>query len=324
VAAYRRITRRGVRTMRPTIWSCFALLVLVSPGCASSSPPEEDLATVGTDTTPALDTAQSGSLVFDFGPILAHGQTLRHEFTLTNPSNKPVRLLASRSYTPCCSAVESLPELIPPRGDAKVAVLFKPGHQSGLKVVRFAVETDSSEQPARMLIVRARLFSEWEMVPTEDLTASLPIGKTGTQTWRVFCRRKGAQGLRLPESVKVAGPLKASFVGPASVQEQPDGFDEATRVVEVALPAIAELGPRAAELAFLWPDGLEKTHLIRWEIAPRVRMAPLSIVVESSEHPIEKVVTVTSDDGPFRIIKVAGPYFRRMLKRRRLRRVHTT
>ena len=136
---------RGVSNMRRTIWVCVAFMVLLSAGCLSSTPAEEDLTTVGTDPTPALDTAQSSSLEFDFGTILAHGQTLRHEFTLTNPSEKSVRLLALRSYTPCCSAVESLPELILPRGEAKVAVLFKPGHQSGLKAVRFTVETDSSE-----------------------------------------------------------------------------------------------------------------------------------------------------------------------------------
>ena len=157
-----------------------------------------------------------------------------------------------------------------------------------------------------MLIVRVRLFSEWEIAPIEDHTASLPIGKTGKQTWRISCRRMGTEGLRLPESVKAAGPLEASFVGPATVQEQSGGVAEATRNVEVTLPAIPELGSRAAELTFLWPDGLKKTHLIRWEIAPRVRMAPSSIVVESSEQPIEKTVAVTSDDGPFRIIKVAG------------------
>ena len=292
--------------MKPTIWIGLSSMALIVPGC-TSSPAEVDLVAIRADiASPEINPSPARTQVFDFGPILAHGQTLRHEFGLANPSEKPTRLLKAMSFTPCCSAVEPLPKSILPHGEAKVAVLFKPGHQSGLKAVRFTVQTDSGEQPVRTLILRARLFSEWEIAPVGDPTTSLPAGKAGKQVWRITSRRKGSEGLRPPESVKVAKPLEANFVGPATEQEQPDGVVETTRDVGVTLPAIPKLGSQQAESAFLWPDGHQKTHLIHWEITPRVRMAPSSIVLEPSGKPTERSVTIASDDGPFRITKVAG------------------
>jgi hypothetical protein len=292
--------------MKPSIWIGFSSIALILPGC-TSSPPEVDLAAIRADIAgPEIDPSPAHTQVFDFGPILAHGQTLRHEFALANPSEKAIRLLKAMSSTPCCSAVEPLPDSILPHAEARVAVLLKPGYQSGIRVVRFAVRTDSGEQPVRTLILRARLFSEWEIAPAGDPTMSLPVGKGGKQVWHITCRRKGSEGLRPPESVKVAKPLEANFVGPATEQEQPDGVVEATRDIEVTLPAIPKLGSQQAELAFLWPDGLEKTQLIRWEITPRVRMVPSSHVLEPSDKPIERSIMITSDDGPFRITKIAG------------------
>ncbi len=111
----------------------------------------------------------------------------------------------------------------------------------------------------------------------------------------------------MPDSVKVAESVRARFVGPVKEQVQPDGVVEASRDVEVTLPAIPKLvGSQQMEMAFLWPDGHRKTHVIRWEIMPLVHLSPSSIVIEPSGKPIEQSVTITSDDESFRITKVGG------------------
>src|SRR5688572_4247860 len=58
----------------------------------------------------------------DFGTVLARGQTLRHDFLLSNPTTRAMRLVKAMSFAPCCSEIGPLPEAIPPGGEAKVQV----------------------------------------------------------------------------------------------------------------------------------------------------------------------------------------------------------
>jgi hypothetical protein len=282
-----------------------AWLPLLCPGCGSS-PSSTDFATTEAEATASDRSASNSSEVFDFGPILAHGQTLRHQFTLTNPTDKPIRLLQATCFMPCCSAIESLPKFIPPHGDSKVSVVFKPGHQSGHKAVRFAVQTDSTDQPTRALALLARLFSAWEVGPIGEPVGTTRVGSSGTASWRAVCRRKESEGLSPPERLKIGEPFQARFIGPATEQTQPDGVVEAIRDVEIYVPATLKPGPQQVELAFLWPDGRRETQLIRWEVTPVVRISPSSIVIEQAGKPVERSVTITSDEKPFRIIQVGG------------------
>jgi hypothetical protein len=254
-------------------------------------------------SAPASDSSRT---TFDLGPLLARGQTIRHEFTLTNPTEKTVRLVKATCFTPCCSAVGPLPESIPPHGQGNVAVIFKPGQQTGHKAVQFAVETDSRDQPTRLLTLRARLFSEWEIAPVGDPIGSVPVGRTGKGTFRIVCRRRGSEGLRSPVDLKAAESIQARFTGSAEEQVQPDGGVETIRDVEVTLPAIQKLGPQQAEIAFLWPDGRRITHRVRWDVSPLLRLSPSSIVVEATDKPVEQPITITSDDGPFGVTKIEG------------------
>jgi hypothetical protein len=110
----------------------------------------------------------------------------------------------------------------------------------------------------------------------------------------------------LPDSVKVVGPLQAGFSGAAQERPQPDGMIEMSRDVVVTLPAIAKVGKHQGEMEFLWTDGYHKYQLIRWETTPLVHLWPPSIIIDPDGKPIEQVVTIASDDRPFRITKVCG------------------
>ncbi len=293
--------------MRLRIWLSSASLVLLSAACL---PEPSAIDQLGAPTHPIETRSGSDRLgadqVFDSGPILARGQIFRHEFTLANPSDRPLRLLRGSSSTPCCSAVDSMPRSIAPHSTGRIGVFLKAGRESGLRVVRFAIETDSVERAIRTMTLRARLYSEWESVRTKDIPASLTIGEPGKEVWRVVCRRKGTEGLEPPDTIQVADPVHARFLGPVVERTESDGVIEATREVEVFLPKSSELGNHRAEMVFHWANGRQEKQLIHWEIRPLVHLEPASLVLEPANEAIERTITITSDDRPIRVTGVRG------------------
>src|SRR5690606_18249787 len=95
----------------------------------------------------------------DLGVVLSRGQTIEHEFRLTNPADRPERILGAQALKPCCSEVAAVPTSIPAGGEARLAVRFKPGFQSGRKVVDFLVMTDRAEEPVRAFRLRSELVA---------------------------------------------------------------------------------------------------------------------------------------------------------------------
>ena len=179
-------------------------------GCSGSPPPATGIQGALFPPT-AIDPTTRTTLAFDFGRVPARGQELRHVFTLTNATDRPVRLLSSISYTPCCSAVEKLPQNIPTAGSGDVNVLFKPGHQTGPRSVAFEIRTDSVEQPVWRLVLRAQPFSECEITPVGDRFESIPLGRPSTENWRIVCRRMGSEGLPAPRPWSLASRSRQSL-----------------------------------------------------------------------------------------------------------------
>jgi hypothetical protein len=267
---------------------CVAVFASVClAGCSGS--PQPATSSLGALAPPAtFDSTTRSTLAFDFGPVLARGQELRHVFTLTNLTKEPVRLLSSFSYAPCCSAVEKLPQTIQAAGAADVTVLLKAGHQTGPKSAVFEIKTDSVEQPVWRLVLRAHPFSEWEISPVGDRVESIPLGRPSTENWRVVCRHKGTEGLPAPDTVESSESIKASFIGPARERTGLGGMVEMIRDVEVALPAIQKTGNHRADVVFRWSGGMKRAHSIRWKIAPLVRLTPSSVVINSPGKPTDR------------------------------------
>ena len=59
-----------------------------------------------------------------------------------------------------------------------------------------------------------------------------------------MCRRDGEDGLGMPEELDAAPPLTVSFVGPKRERRPAGRWTEATRDIEVVLPASSREGPR--------------------------------------------------------------------------------
>lgn len=242
---------------------------------------------------------------FDFGRVLARGQTLQHDFVIKNRSPRPVRLAGVTSSRPCCSEIGPVPESIPPGGEVPLRLGLRPGYQYGRRGVTFTVGTDDPERPIRSFILTATLLPEIE-VRGEDVDAPLPVGAAGRRVIQIICRRQDGDGRDAPSWAKAAGPLNASFLGPASVATFPGGVVEATRVVEVSIPADSGVGQRRGELLLRWEDGREWRHTLTWRVTPRIIASPPGFVLESSTGRKDLRAILRSSDRAFRVLKVYG------------------
>lgn len=163
---------------------CFVIIFAVL-GC---SKPTDNLADLSILNAPTEKSTflETNNQEFDLGPTLSHGQTLRHEFTLTNGTNQPVRLMSSMAQTPCCSTIGPLPDSVPPHGVVKIPVVFRPGFATGFKRVVFTAETDRDNSRVCLFALSANLFSELEVISDEGIR-SYPAGVGGKQTFHVVC-----------------------------------------------------------------------------------------------------------------------------------------
>jgi hypothetical protein len=291
--------------LRCVLWLALALSIPIS-GCSARSGDELGMpANVVSRTSKA--SPDSLSQVHDFGKIFSEDQSLRHEFTIRNPSDRAVRLIGAVAVTPCCSMIGPLPDSIPSKGQANVPTVFKPGFQSGARGVAFLIETDSPDQRQIQLALRAELVSAWETESLEGSTASVPLGQPGTLTFRVKARRKGSTGRVLPDKVSAMPPVQAGFAGQAASRTGSDGSVEATRDVWCRLPATNQPGQKRGELTFVWLGGRTETVPLGWQVRPRLRLTPSGLVLRRSNQPIWQTIAIESDGPPFQVVSVASP-----------------
>ena len=240
-------------------------------------------------------------------PFLCGTRPIRHEFHLSNPTDRPVRLTGGFASTPCCSEIGPLPAVVPPGGSAIVPVFFRPGNQSGNKRVEFTVTTDRPVTPKIELSLTVPLMAGWEVASVGEAIRTVRMGSTTTQTFRVTCRSKGADGQGAPSEVRIAGPFSCGFTTDLQRQEKGDGIIEESRDVEVSLADTTKAGHRSAELVFAWPDGATKAWPVHWEVIPHVRVAPATLIVASDRSPSVATIEVASEGPPIRILRVTGP-----------------
>jgi hypothetical protein len=255
---------------------------------------------------PSNESSRVSTQEFDFGTVLAQGQTLRHEFTLTNPTARPIHLLKAIAYTPCCSAIEEPPQSIDAGGEAKIKISLKPGLQSGNKRVLFEVVTDSEDRPIRKFAVSANILPVYEITLLEGSDNRLRLGQGGKQIFRVLCRRREGEGRTLPGRIEVAAPLQAAFKGAASEKPDIEGWVESTRDVEVVLPPSSKAGAKRSEMFLQWPDGYSQPYPVSWVVSPCITVNPPGFVLHAFDAREPKLVTLTSDDRTFRVTKIVG------------------
>ncbi|MGC8642605.1 MAG: DUF1573 domain-containing protein [Isosphaeraceae bacterium] len=250
---------------------------------------------------------------FDLGPVISNREQHRHEFTVTNPGSRPVRLLSGLPLTPCCSAMGPLPTVIPPGGRARIPVVFSARHQSGRKQFTFLVGTDAGPAPIS-LVLSADLVSAWDLQGPVDSGLACRVNRPQEWSLRLVCRRDGAEGLGPPESVAASTPLSAEFVGPPRVIRAAGRMVEVFRNVRLKAPSCDSPGWRRGEITFFWPDGGREEAPVSWAVTPAITVSPTGLVLQPSRGPLGATVRLRSDDLPFRVLKVLSPLLKTPFK----------
>ena len=283
------------------------MAIIPAIGCGPSASTEiaevEEIIRSLDEPGPSADGSES---LHDFGTILARGQTLHHEFSLSNPSDRPFRVLGTEARTPCCSAIGKLPDLVAPGRDVQVPVSLKVGHDSGWKRVEFAVRTDDAINRVKVFALVASLVAEVETRLVEGSASSLLTGESGEQTLLVICRRKDGKGRPAPVQCSTESSLKAEFTGPAEERGLPDGTIEASRRVRITLPAGTDEGDRRADLILTWQDGRVQVIPLAWKVTPHIIATPGVLVLKSAEPTAVRTIRLRSLDDPFRILGLRG------------------
>lgn len=245
---------------------------------------------------------------YDLGHVLARGQTLHHEFTLSNPTDRSLRLLGAEASTPCCSKVGSLPKTVRPGSSAKVPVSFRPPAEPGPRRLEFVVRTDDPLHPERRFILLSTLVQEFEARPLEGSDYSLAIAQPGTRRLEIISRQVSGEGLGDPLAVEAVKPLTARFVGPARVERSADGLVQTTRLVEVTLPASEREGMQQGAIRLLWPTGVVRECPVGWEVVPMLRVSPALVLLDAGQRKTKRTIVVrsTDKDQPFRILGASG------------------
>jgi hypothetical protein len=286
-------------------------LVLASllAGCGGS----DRFASFRTAARPVLETSGAGvsepRWVADLGIVLGRGQTIEHIFRLDNPSDRAVKILGAEARTPCCSAVGSVPPVIPARGSAELNVRFTPGGQTGPRQVEFLVATDDPAAPVLTCVLRVRLYPEVEFRALPGSDTFLRLGQPGRQRLRVVCRRAGDAGRDSPTSLSAPGVGCAAFDGPPrTLPMGDDGLTTTERDLTIELPSSAEEGTRTVPLVLSWADGRTQEHLVRWTVTPHLVAAPAALVIPRDDR-VPRAILIRSETAPFRILSVEGADF---------------
>jgi hypothetical protein len=277
-------------------------IVCLQTGCSSNDglPDVAQMVDSGTGVGPAGSLEQE----HDFGTVLALGQTLRHQFTIKNPSEMPIRLLHATVFTPCCSAIGAHPTTIGPNGQAEILVALKAGRKFDNKAVAFSIETDDKLRPAYRLRLTATFVPDWEVVKDDGPKPTVRVNQPGTRKLRIIARSKGNEGRRLPDSVGSSGRLRASFSSPATEKPVKGRLVEAAREVEVELPITSAPGSESEDVVFRWNGGATEVTRVRWDVLPYLRITPASLFVRPSGEPVQRDVRIDSAGERFRVISV--------------------
>jgi hypothetical protein len=240
------------------------LAVVVLAGGCSRSTAEKEISAALDEPSPAAGARGAASRFHSFGAVLAHGQTLRHDFSIANPANTPMRIVRATAFTPCCSVVEAFPESIRPGGEGTVSVNLKAGRSSGRKRVSFILETDSAALPSIQLGLAADFSPEWEVVPVGRTGVRLPMGESGGMGFKVICRRLDREGRGLPERLESSPGLAAKFDGEPRELKRGDGVIETSKTVAITIAGGDRAGPHRGSVRYRWREGLEETQEIGW------------------------------------------------------------
>ncbi len=246
---------------------------------------------------------------YSFGPVLARGQTLRHDFLLRNSTRRAIRILGSTATVPCCSEIGALSrDVVPPGGQCLIPTAMKVlSDRYERKRAGFIIETDGNHPKVSTFVLVADLYPGLEIQNPGDQTLTLPMNRSGRYVLKVVTRRIGEEGEVPPEWVDAELPLRARFIHGIQTTLENGRFTASRRDVEVELPPCDHSGIQRGSITLGWPQGRKRSIGVSWIVPVPLEIRPRNLAISVDEVRRPQCITVRScDNQPFRI-KTIGP-----------------
>jgi hypothetical protein len=295
----------GHRHATPRLAATLTLAVIA--GCAASTARQENdgrSAAIVAGSSSTGESLRGG--IHDFGTVLAHGQTLHHEFTLKNDSDRPLKILEMRPFMPCCSGMDTQADRVSPGATIRLPVFFKPGTQGGRRLVRFLLRTDSSDRPDRTFALLASVVPEVEIAVLDRSLTTLLLGQSGKLKLRVTCRQSGEYGRAAPVRVRDSDTLHPHILDSGQDLSRNGILMETKRTIEVEIASSSSVGHKQESLVIEWENGREMEFPVTWRVIPCVETMPSALILNSTESMAERQILVSCADRPIRILSVEG------------------
>ena len=292
-----------------------SFIVVVLSCCAGCTKPASQTQQTALNTTPnnrgpsLTEENPDVETIHDFGTRFSQNQLLTHEFTISNDSDYPVRILNVETYIPCCSTIGAMPDVIAARAKLRVPVTFKPGYQAGPKQAGFLIHTNSAVHANWQLLLRANLISAYEFTILSDQNHRVSFGLPDAIHCRLVCRKSETEGRGLPASIVASPTLQLRITTPPIGASPSPGVAERYSYIDVTIPPSYRAGPQRGEIRIGWPSGESETQNLVWEVSPPVSASPSGLIVKQSDPQYFEVV-VTSTDRPIRIEGAGGELLR--------------
>ena len=242
--------------------------------------------------------------VHDFGIILATGQTLSHQFCLSNSLNRPLQILDARALTPCCSTIDPLPKAISAGASIRIPVSLRVGRATGRKSVRFSLRTDDPIHPIRVFALVASLRGEVEIEELDTTGLTLQIGEPGHRVLEVVSRRVGNVGQGPPSELRADGGVSVKFTEEFTGESAGSGLTESVRRILIDIPPSPVAGMKSSSVEMTWASGLKLSHHVTWKVEPRITAHPSALILKTARE--ESHVLLLKSANPFRVMEIRG------------------
>jgi len=250
--------------------------------------------------------ARIDGAAFDYGPCLAAGQTIRHEFPLVNLTDRDIPILGAMAFTPCCSTIGPTPRVVPAGKTVMIPVTLHVGSSTGRKRVEFALATGDKARKQHGMSLTIDLLGESEVLRDGDANPSIPINRPQRWNLVLVSRGDGTSGLGPVTSIKARAPLVATIAGKPVRTDLGSGLVEYRQAAVIDIPPCRSVGPQSSEIELVRDGGRELPHVLSWRVTGQVDATPSGFSLARSSGPVVKSILVRAKDRPFRIMSVKG------------------
>jgi len=284
---------RGSKPRSGQLVFCLAGTIVALSGCGRVEPDSKSIRT---------------DFVRNLGVVLADGQTLSQSISVENPLRRKIAIKNVTAMVPCCSSVGSAPTEIGPGQSGEFVLNYRTSGKLGIKRVDFSAETDSATIPRFRLVLIVDERPGWEVERLGSSVDRVPLGEAFRGEYLVTLRGRTGDRDLLPFGVTASEGMTAWLEGSDGHPPRVDaGITEETRRLRVEAPGSKTPGYHAAAVRFAWNDGRSKAHAVRWEVSPRLSVAPQGLVLPRSKSRTDVTVVISTSGEPFRIKDVYGP-----------------